>query len=123
MRFDNRLLIEQAFEKYRRFAAAHRSPLYLVGCRAPAPPRFTTCSRGPVSRPLLLWRPYPNPIDDLQPVSRNPRMLALQSGLAQYYEKNPSRQDPLGARRWTRRIRAVLAHTAGQRADGRRAVA
>lgn len=88
----NRLLVEQAFERYPAARSRRiRSPLYLVGLpRTGTSAFYNLLAADPASRPLLLWEGnYPTPIDGLAPGEPDPRMLALQSGLEQYYEANP----------------------------------
>jgi hypothetical protein len=88
----NRLLVEQAFERYPAARSRRiRAPLYLVGLpRTGTSAFYNLLAADPASRPLLLWEGnYPTPIDGLAPGEPDPRMLALQSGLEQYYEANP----------------------------------
>ncbi len=88
----NRLLVQQAFEKCPDARSRTiRSPLYLVGLpRTGTSAFYNLLAADPKSRPLLLWEGnYPTPIDGLAPGEPDPRMLALQSGLEQFYESNP----------------------------------
>lgn len=88
----NRLLVQQAFEKYPAARSRHiRAPLYLVGLpRTGTSAFFNLLASDPANRPLLLWEGnYPTPIEGLAPGEPDPRMLALQSGLEQFYEANP----------------------------------
>lgn len=88
----NRLLVQQAFEKYPAARTRQiRSPLYLVGLpRTGTSAFYNLLAADPASRPLLLWEGnYPTPIEGLGPGEPDPRMLALQSGLEQFYEAHP----------------------------------
>src|SRR5688572_7339303 len=88
----NRLLIERAFEQYPEVRARElRSPIYVIGLpRTGTSAFFSLLAADPTNRPLLLWEGnYPTPAEGLAPGEPDPRMLALASGMQQFYEKNP----------------------------------
>jgi sulfotransferase family protein len=88
----NRLLIERAFEQYPQVRSRQlRSPIYVIGLpRTGTSAFFSLLAADPKNRPLLLWEGnYPTPAEGLAPGEPDPRMLALASGMQQFYEKNP----------------------------------